>query len=438
MRWLLTPVLCALCACARSPYDRAWLARDLARRTGFPARSAGDDREARVPAGVSLSALTEDAAAATALWNNAAFNGELSQLGFARADLAEAGMLPNPTLALLLPVGPRQIESWLAWPIEALWQRPRRVEAAQRDVARAAQSLVQTGLDLARDARVAHIDAVLARARAALRADAARVLASLEALAQARLRGGDIGAPEVAAAAMEAGAARELSLRANTEVTLADARLRLTLGLTDATSALTPVADALPVATEESLDVLLSVAMAVRPDVRAAELGVEAAGARIGWERTRVFGLVARVDAFGPAPLGPHEVTARLGVQATLPIFQQNQFGVERAEAELDRAAWRYAQTRQQVVAEVTSARAQVEQLQSSLRAWREAVRPAAEEATRGAERSFVQGETSWIAVLDATRRVIDARVREVELDAELRRALAQLQRSTGGRRESR
>ncbi len=207
MRWLLTPVLCVLCACARSPYDRAWLARDLARRAGFPARPEGSDRSAGVPEGVSLAALTEDAAAATALWNNAAFNGELSQLGFARADLAEAGMLPNPTLALLLPIGPRQIESWLAWPIEALWQRPRRVEAAQRDVARAAQTLVQTGLDLARDARVAHVDAVLARARASLRADAAQVMASLEALAQARLRSGDIGAPEVAAAAMEAGAA---------------------------------------------------------------------------------------------------------------------------------------------------------------------------------------------------------------------------------------
>jgi cobalt-zinc-cadmium efflux system outer membrane protein len=237
---------------------------------------------------------------------------------------------------------------------------------------------------------------------------------------------------------MEAGAARELSLRANTEVTLADARLRLTLGLTDATSALTPVADASPAPVVEDLAALLSVAMAARPDVRAAELGVEAAGARIGWERTRVFGLVARVDAFGPAPLGPNEVTARFGVQATLPIFHQNQGGIGRAEAELERAAWRYAQARQQVVAEVTSARAQVEQLQSSLRAWREAVRPAAEEAARGAEQSFAQGESSWIAVLDATRRVIDARVREVELDAELRRALAQLQRSTGGRRESR
>lgn len=438
MRRRLSLALCALCACARSPYDRAWLARDVARRTGAATRAGGEDRDARVPQGVSTAALTEDGAVATALWNNAAFNAELSQLGFARADLAEAGMLPNPTLALLLPLGPRQIESWLAWPIEALWQRPRRVEAAQRDVARVAQTLVQNGLDLARDARLAHIDAVLARARASLRAEAARVMASLAALAQARLERGDIGAPEAAAAAMEAGAATELSLRANTEVTLADARLRLTLGLTDASMTLSPVAEAQAAPPPEDLAALLAVATAARPDVRAAELGVEAAGARLGWERARVFGLVARVDAFGPAPFGPSEVTARLGVQATLPIFHQNQFGIERSEAELDRAAWRYAQARQQVVAEVTSARAQVEQLRAARRAWGETVRPAAEDAVRGAEQSFAQGESSWIAVLDATRRVIDARVREVELDAELRRALAQLQRSTGGRRESR
>ncbi|MFO0625844.1 MAG: TolC family protein [Polyangiales bacterium] len=432
--------VCALAlGCAQSPYDRAWLGRALVARTGFATRDEAHARpdDAPLPPGVSRAALTDDAAVATALWNNAAFNAELSQLGFARADLAEAGMLPNPTLALLLPLGPRQIESWLAWPIEALWQRPRRVEAAQRDVARVAQTLVQTGLDLARDVRLAHADAVLARGRATLRAEAAQVMTSLAELAQARLRRGDIGAPEAAAAALDAGTAQELSLRARAEVTLADARLRLLLGLTDR-GAFTPVADPPPLDAAEGLDGLLEVAMSARPDVRAAELGMEAAGARLGWERTRIFGLVARVDGFGPAPLGPAEVTARVGVQATLPLFHQNQFGIGRAEAEVERAAWRYAQVRQQVVAEVTSAQAQAEQLASSLRAWREAVRPAAEEAARGAERSLAQGESSWIAVLDATRRVVEVRLREVELEAELRRARALLQRSTGGRRASR
>lgn len=425
--------------CARSPYDRAWLARTLSARTGFASRGEADARpdDAPLPPSVSASALTADGAVATALWNNAAFNAELAQLGFARADLAEAGMLPNPTLALLFPIGPRQLESWLAWPVEALWQRPRRVEAAQRDVARVAQTLVQTGLDLARDARLAHTEAVLARARAAVRAEAAAVMNSLATLAQARLRSGDIGPPELAVAVMEAGAAQELSLRAATEVTVADARLRLQLGLTERAATLVPVADSPALAELETVDALVAVALAARPDVRAAELGVESAGARIGWERSRIFGLVARVDAFGPAPFGPSEVTARAGVQATLPLFNQNQFGIGRAEVELERAMWRYAQARQQVVAEVTSARAQVVQLQSSLRVWRGSVRPAADEALQGAERSLAQGESSWIAVLDATRRALDARLREVELEAELCRALAQLQRSTGGRRAS-
>jgi hypothetical protein len=60
--------------------------------------------------------VTADEAVAVALWNNAAFQASLNDLGFARADLAEAGLLANPVLSLLLPVGPKQLEATLRWP----------------------------------------------------------------------------------------------------------------------------------------------------------------------------------------------------------------------------------------------------------------------------------------------------------------------------------
>ena len=67
----------------------------------------------------------------------------------------EAGFLRNPIFSLLLPVGPKQLEFTLNWPLEALWQRPRRVAAARLDVERVAQGLVQGGLDVVRDAKLA-------------------------------------------------------------------------------------------------------------------------------------------------------------------------------------------------------------------------------------------------------------------------------------------
>jgi outer membrane protein, heavy metal efflux system len=42
---------------------------------------------------------------------------------------------------------------------------------------------------------------------------------------------------------------------------------------------------------------LLKDAIASRPDVRAAEIAVEAAGARMGWEKSRIVAVTAVLDA---------------------------------------------------------------------------------------------------------------------------------------------
>lgn len=427
--------------CASSPVDRSWLARRLVERTGHGARGSDQAVAApSVPAGVNLDdGITEDEAVATALWNHPGFQADLAQLGVARADLAEAGMLPNPILSLLLPIGPRQVEGWLQWPLEVLWQRPRRVAAAQAEVARVGESLVQSGLDVARDARVAHADLLVARARARLRADLSDALTGLADLARRRAAAGDLGDTDAAAARADAGAAQEQRARAEVEAVTAQARLIQLLGLAELRREVDPVAPELRAEAPRELEGLLRVAMAARPDVRAAELGLEAAGARRGWEVSRIFSVVARVDAFSPAPQGgPTSVTGRAGLQMTLPIFQQNQGGIGRADAEIERATWRYAQARQQVVTEVITARAQAAQAAAALGPWRSEVIPAAEEALRGAERAFAQGETSYAAVLEATRRVLDLRLREAELRGDVQRAAAQLDRSTGGSHGSR
>ena len=112
-----------------------------------------------------------------------------------------------------------------------------------------------------------------------------------------------------------------------------------------------------PLGTVSCEDVALTTleqeALAARPDVRAAELEIEAAGRRLGWERTRIFSLIAVLDfnAQGKegAELGP-------GVDSDLGLFDRNQAGVMRASADLDRARARYQTTRQQIVRDVRDA----------------------------------------------------------------------------------
>lgn len=431
-----------LLGCATSPYDRAWLARELSRQTGHAARAEADaaSTASRLPPRVSLGdGLTEEEAAAIALWNNPTFQSDLAQLGFARGDLADAGLLPNPTLSLLFPLGPRQIEAWLAWPIDVLWQRPRRVEAARLDVERVARGLVQSGLDVARDARIAHAEVVLAVARARIRAETASATRAIAELTAVRLRTGDVGDPEAAATRVEAGIATEQAARAGADAAVARARLGQILGLTNLPDDLAMVAPAEETSELPDASRLVATALAARPDVRAAELAVEAAGARAGWERSRIFAVALRADGFAPsAAANVTEYAGRIGPQITLPIFNQNQGGVGRAEAEAERAAWRVVAVRQQVITEVTAARAQLAQARAALGPWRADVLPAAEEAVRGATQAFAQGEASYLVVLDATRRLLDVRLREAELLADVRRAAAQLDRSTGGRRDPR
>jgi cobalt-zinc-cadmium efflux system outer membrane protein len=91
--------------------------------------------ETSIPPGVDLAdGLTEDEAVAVALWNNAAYQEVLTQLGISRAQLLDAGLLGDPQLTLFFPLGPKQLEFTIFQSIDFLWLRPVRVRAAELDL----------------------------------------------------------------------------------------------------------------------------------------------------------------------------------------------------------------------------------------------------------------------------------------------------------------
>ena len=105
--------------------------------------------------------------------------------------------------------------------------------------------------------------------------------------------------------------------------------------------------------------------------MRAAELGVESAAARVGWERSRILTLTAVLDANGQ---GRDGFETGPGVDANLPIFNHNQGGRARANAELQRATAAYAAIQQQVALELREATAQFDQAHQSATAWRDRI----------------------------------------------------------------
>jgi len=416
------------CATASAP-PPADVAESIRTRTGANVRLGGAESPA-IPAGVQVDdGLSRDEAVAIALWNNAAFQVSASQLGFARADLADAGIISNPVLSLLFPWGPKQLEWTLRWPAEVLWERPKRVAAAKLSADASAQSLVQSGLDLVLAVRLAYADLALAIDRQRLAEEAATTLQRIDTLTQSRLAAGDIAELDARAARVDAVRSALDFERAVHDVTIARERLRLLLGLgADDRSLERLQASADPERCGEPPD-LMKRALAARPDLRAAELTVEAAGARLGWERSRILTLTAVLDANGEGKegfeMGP-------GIDVSIPLFNRNQGGRLRGEAELQRASAVYVSLQRQVGLDVREASTLFDQARGSRVAWGERIVTPLRTNLADAEKSYSAGESSYLFVLENSRRLIEARLRERELAADEQRAQARIERASG------
>lgn len=402
-------------------------------RLGVPDRTDGGTGTA-IPPGVALEdGITQDEAVAVALWNNPEFRVQLTDLGFARADLLEAGLLRNPVLSLLFPLGPKQFEATLRFPIEVLWERPRRVAAANRALSRVAAGLEQYGLNLVADVKVAYVELALARDRAALADAAAAQLEAIRKITESRLRAGDISELEARSATIDAARARQDADRALFDVQLRDNLLRARLGLSLQQQSITLSTGTAPATAcssqPELAPSLLKAALASRPDVRAAEMAVEAAGARMGWERSRIMAVTAVLDANGEGKqgfeMGP-------GLDLGIPAFDRNQAGRQRAALEMQRAGLAYVAAQQRVATELTDALTQLSQARRTLTSWQQTIVTPLEEQVRTAERAYAAGDTSYLFVLEMTRRLTDARVRLREVEADIGRAGARLERAIG------
>lgn len=412
--------------CADSSRDRAWIADELARRG---ASSAGDesDTERRLASG-----LDEDDVVAIALANSPAYRIELARLDSARADLSEARRPANPQLTVMGAFGPVNAIATLLAPLESLWQIPRRSAAAAREVDAVAQSLVQVGLDLARDARIAHVELGLAEDRLRIRTELGAIGIELRRIADARLREGETLPSEAAIVAADARVADDAIGASTTERLVAMERLRALLGLER---------DAGPIAIRfgrvsfdpPEYDALIAIARSSRPDVLAAESSLDAAMARAGWERSRIVSVAAQVEAQWSRP---DVRAARVGGRVELPIFGANPGGRGRAAAEVERAHARIVLVRQRVVLDVIEARARLVQARTSLDAYRSDVLVSLDEARRVVVMNYELGDETYLVVLDALRRIGDARLREAELVAAERRAAADLERAIGARIE--
>jgi cobalt-zinc-cadmium efflux system outer membrane protein len=431
---LVAGMLLASCGC-RSPAvyrltDRSFVAHEVRHRFGKSLGPAACPRRIIYPHGISLrDELTEERAVLLALWNNAQFLETLTDLGVAQGDLVQAGLLPDPELWYIFPVTDKPFRYLFDFPIESLWLRPIRVAAAQRELNRVGERLSQVALDLIRDTRQGFADAVLAFGRREVAHQAVDIRKRIAELAKQRLDAGDISRQEYSAALIEFHIAEQDAARIDYDVGITEERLRNLMGVSDDRTPLNirRAPDEFPA--PPAVEPLVQEAIRTRPDALAAVQAVDAAVERLRLARISWFRLLGILDGSGGRLTG-HEFGP--GFRVTLPLWNWNQGNIARAEAELERAERQRQTINNQIVQDVYQAFLRYSQTQAELKVLDTLVRPEAEETLDRTELAYKEGNTSYVVVLQTTQQLINSRLRQFQLQADLLRFWAELERSVG------
>lgn len=382
-----------------------------------------------IPAGVILEdGLDEMEAVATGLANNSLFQAALAQLGMAGGDAVQANLIANPQVLMYFPSGAKEGQYTLYAPIESYFLRPTRVKVANREYRRIGDQLVQNGLNVARDIRLAYIDLALVTEQSRLATEAVEIRQGIADLTRDRFKDGDISELETIASKVDALNARAISGVQQQNISISQARLASLLGIPTVDTSLQPTS--LETISVQELDEkqLIETALACRPDYHAARWAVAAATERSSLSRWIFW----RADSVVDVRHGTDYTRTGTGLRFDLPIFNRNQGGILRADWELNAAMHTRDAIRDQIYQDVRVAYRQLIQARANLKILESDVLPNLSEAVGIAEKGFADGGTDYLLVLQTTTLYLDARARILDQRAMLRRAIAELERSVG------
>jgi cobalt-zinc-cadmium efflux system outer membrane protein len=371
-----------------------------------------------------------DEAARLALLNNRRLQAGFLGLGVARAEYVQAGLLANPSvsLAFLFPDAGGRVR-WtadLVGDVADIWQIPSRQALAQAGVEQRLLELSRFAGELVAATKAAYFESVAAReARSAGRADLDLARQSLVGVRRQVAEG--MASKTDESLAESSALAAELSFqRTEREEVAATRRLAALLSLEEDLLSVT-LTDPLPSPGWQDIEreAFVDASLGVRPDLRAAAHAVTAAEERVGLERKRRFPEVsAGVSAERPEGGSSSDFFVGPAAALDIPIFDQNQAQVSRAEFEL-------AQRRKEHEALVAEAKQQIRAaldkaaVAAKVAAFAEDdLLPQAELGATLAGKAYELGDTTVLTLIQAQRAALEARrtVIEALLEAALSR----------------
>lgn len=358
----------------------------------------------------------------------------------ARARLVTAGTRPNPILSVereQLGGDGSYHETIVAvgQSLDLSGQRSAQRAVAARDLAAAEARLAAERFRLGGDLRRAYLRAAALEARLGTIAQTVEIFRTVEQAGVRRFREGDISEYELQRLQVEA--ARFETLLAETRLDLTEAARELArlAGPTSSTPAdelLFPADTLGPLSTtaaELSLDSALALSPR-RPDLRAAEAEVEAAGALVDLRRSEARPNPTITGGLKEQTGGMYG--AVLGVSIPLPVSDRNRGPIAEAQAAVAQAEARLALARRNADVEVRTAWDRRRSLGERL-ALRAGLLTRTERLLRAARVAYAEGEMTLIELLDAAESYRQAREAATTLLADYLQSAAELERATGG-----
>lgn len=386
-----------------------------------------------------ISPLKIEQALAMALRNNREIRSEVEQIAASRADLVQAGLLPNPVLGLTLrfpfdPVsGGTFVGAQVVQSFTALWLRDGKIKAADARLNQSVLDISDKALRLVAEVKATHARIAFGQSALTLNDDnLATIQRSIDSLG-ARVRGGEGTPLDVNRAKQQqanAQAERAIVLR-----DLAKERRRMLelIGFAGESAEWTTDAGAAALnwaLMEES--VAITLAASQRLDVAAARSIVEAQRADLSVEersRLKDLGLGADFerDVDGKKTIGPV-------IEVGVPIFDTNAAQIAKAGSLARAAVASYEATLQRAVREARVAWVDLDSASRLAEQYRSTVLAIAERNLTLAEAALKGGQTDVTVLLDSQRELIEARRTLNNLERDAATARIALEQAVGGR----
>ncbi len=413
--------------------------------------------------------LTTDEAAQVCLLNNPDLQAMFYDIGMARADVIQAGLLSNPTLGLSLRLpsggGLANLEGGIVQNIAELWQIPARQKSAERQLDRAILEVAVAVSELVGRAKTAYFESVAASQATTLAVENQSISQLLLDAALARQEAGAGSLLEVNLARSELTGAEIAVQTAQREAYAGRIALATLLGLTlspDELELVDPLPD--PPSWQLAEGQLQDLATQHRLDLKAALQSVEAAHAKWALQKRSVFrNLKVGVsfergerksstdldylsdtifNSISNGMLTPPTLQRRKSkhtdfiigpsVELELPIFDQNQAQIAKAEYEYRRALKTLDGLLRMLTQQTRAASNQATTSWDIVRSYRDHLLPQRQDNLNLSRDAYRLGKTSFLAVLEAQRDYLTARQEYIGSLFDAARSLIALEQVTG------